>query len=132
MGMFDYVRYSYNLGEHFTNVECQTKGIEEGYGGTMTHYWIDPSGYLWYGDYMGTSSMEIYEEGDPRYDPVRQWMNFGWVPTGFHGKYRVLPITKYVEIYPSGWNGQWEDWPRCVIHFKHGRVVGYEHATRSK
>ena len=29
MWMFDYVRSSYNLGEQFTNVECQTKDIEE-------------------------------------------------------------------------------------------------------
>ena len=34
--MFDYFRSSYNLGEQFTNVVCQTKDIEDGIGGTMT------------------------------------------------------------------------------------------------
>ena len=29
MGMFDYVRSSYDLGEHFTNTRCQTKDIED-------------------------------------------------------------------------------------------------------
>ena len=130
--MFDYVRSSYNLGEQFTNVECQTKDIEEGYGGTMSHFWIDPAGYLWCGDYLGTSKMEIYEEGHSKYDPDRKWMNFELVPTGVHGKYRVHTITKYVEIYPATWDGEWTDWPRCRIHFKCGRVVEYEHITRSK
>ena len=129
MGMFDYVRSSYDLGEHFTNVECQTKDIEDGIGGTMTNYWIDPSGYLWCGDYKGTSTFEIIEEDDPRYDSKIHFLNYEWIPTGQHGKYHVYPITKYVEIYPSGWEGRWEDWPRCRIHFKHGRVVEYEDAT---
>ena len=38
MGMFDYFRSSYDLGEQFTNVVCQTKDIEDGIGGTMTDY----------------------------------------------------------------------------------------------
>ena len=129
MSMFDWVRSSYNLGEQFTNVECQTKDIEEGYSGTMSHFWIDPAGYLWVGDYIGTSSMEIYEECHPKYNSERSWLNFEWIPTGVHGKYRVHPITKYIEIYPATWEGQWEDWPRCRIHFKYGRVVEYEDVT---
>ena len=43
MGMFDYVRSSYPLGEHFSG-NCQTKDIEDGIGGTMTQYWIAPDG----------------------------------------------------------------------------------------
>ena len=130
MGMFDYVRSSYNLGEQFTNVECQTKDIEEGYSGTMSHFWIDPAGYLWVGDYTGTNTFEIIEKDDPRYSDKHLFLNYEWIPTGVHGKYRVHAITKYVEIYPSNWEGQWEDWPRCRIHFKYGRVVEYEHITR--
>jgi len=39
MGMFDYLRSSYNLGEQFTNKELQTKDVEEyGIGGTMSHF----------------------------------------------------------------------------------------------
>ena len=30
MGMFDYFRSAYDLGEQFTNVVCQTKDIETG------------------------------------------------------------------------------------------------------
>jgi len=130
MGMFDYVRSSYDLGEHFTNVECQTKEIDDYYSGTMSHYWIDPAGYLWCGDYLGTSSMKIYEEGHPNYNSERSWLNFAWIPTGVHGKYRVHMITKYVEIYPAQWGGHYDDWPRCRIHFKDGKVVEYEHVTR--
>ena len=129
MGMFDYVRSSYDLGEQFTNVECQTKDIEEGYSGTMSHFWIDPAGYLWVGDYIGTSSMEIYEEGHPKYNSERSWLNFEWIPTGVHGKYRVHPITKYVEIYPAEWEGEWEDWPRLKLHFKLGKLQDYEDIT---
>ena len=128
--MYDCIRSSYDLGEHFTNVSLQTKDIEECCGGTMTDYWIDPAGYLWYGDYTGTSDMEIYEEGHPKYNADRAWLNFGWVPTGQRGKYRVHPITKYVEIYAAKWDGEWSDWPRCIIHFKYGRVVEYEHLPR--
>ena len=130
MGMFDYVRSSYNLGEQFTNVECQTKDIEEGYSGTMSHFWIDPAGYLWVGDYTGTNTFEIIEKDDPRYDPERHFLNFEWIPTGKHGKYQVHALTKYVEIYPATWDGHYDDWPRCRIHFKYGRVVEYEHITR--
>ena len=130
MGMFDYIRSSYNLGEQFTNVECQTKDIEEGYSGTMSHFWIDPAGYLWVGDYKGTSTFEIIEKDDPRYNDKHLFLNYEWIPTGYHGKYRVHAITKYIEIYPATWDGQWEDWPRCRIHFKYGKVVEYEHITR--
>jgi hypothetical protein len=127
--MFDYVRSSYNLGEQFTNVECQTKDIEDCIGGTMSYFWIDPSGYLWCGDYKGTSTFEIIEKDDPRYNPKHQFLNYEWISTGVHGKYRVHPITKYVEIYPAQWDGHYDDWPRCKIHFKYGRVVEYEDVT---
>ena len=46
MGMFDYVRSSYPLGEHFSG-NCQTKDIEDGIGGTMTQYWIAPGTTLY-------------------------------------------------------------------------------------
>ena len=129
MGMFDYFRSSYNLGEEFTNVVCQTKDIEEGIGGTMTDYWLDPNGVLWYPNYVGTNTFEIIEEDDPRYDPERKFLNFEWVPTGQHGKYMPCMITKYVEVYPADWKGAWEDWPRLRIHFKYGKLQDYEDVT---
>lgn len=130
MGMFDYIRSSYDLGEQFTNVECQTKDIEDGYGGTMSYFWIDPSGYLWCGNYKDTSTFEEIKEDDPRYNDKLLFLNFEWIPTGKHGKYRVHPITKYVEIYPGDWRGKWEDWPRLRLHFKYGKLQDFENVTR--
>jgi hypothetical protein len=129
MGMFDYFRSSYDLGEQFTNVVCHTKDIEDGIGGTMTNYWLDPSGQLWYPDYVGTNTFEIIEEDDPRYDPNKKFLNFEWVPTGQHGKYQPHYITKYVEVYPANWEGKWEDWPRLKIHFRRGILQDYEDIT---
>ncbi len=130
MGMFDYVRSSYDLGHQFTDVELQTKDIEEYYSGTMSHFWIDPSGYLWCGDYKGTSTFETIEEDDPRYNHKSLFLNFEWVPTGQRGKYKVHPITKYIEVYPAEWKGAYEDWPRCRIHFKLGKLQDFEYITR--
>lgn len=127
--MFDYFRSSYYLGEQFTGIVCQTKDIEEGLGGTMTDYWLDPAGQLWRPNYIGTNDFVVIEEDDPRYDPVRGFLNFEWVPTGKHGKYQPHYITKYVEVYPANWGGEWEDWPRLRIHFKNGKLKDYEDVT---
>ena len=130
MGMFDYLRSSYDLGEQFTNVVCQTKDIEDfGIGGTMTNYWLDPAGQLWYPSYVGCHDMEIYDEGHPKYNQDRKWLNFEWVPTGQHGRYQPHYITKYIEVYPANWEGKWEDWPRLKIHFKRGILEDYEEIT---
>lgn len=129
MGLFDYVRSSYDLGVTFTNVELHTKDIEYGIGGTMTLYWIDPAGFLWIPDYIGTSTFEAIKEDDPRYDTKRAFLNFEWIPTGQHGKYRVHPITKYVEVYPSTWDGKWEDWPTMRLHFVNGALQDYQDVT---
>ena len=130
MGLFDYVRSSYDLGPQFTDVELQTKDIEECYSGTMSHFWIDPSGYLWCGDYKGTSTFETIKEDDPRYNHKSLFLNFEWVPTGQRGKYKVHPITKYIEVYPAEWKGKWEDCPRCRIHFKLGKLQDFEYIAR--
>ena len=129
MGMFDYVRSSYDLGEHFTNTRCQTKDIEEGYSGTMTQYWISPDGVLYWIDYYHTADFVELKEGDVGYDDERKLLNFQWIPNGTRGRVRVHPITKYIEIYPEQWDGKWEDWPRCRIHFKYGKVQDYEDVT---
>lgn len=130
MGMFDYFRSSYDLGEGFTNVVCQTKDIEDYIGGTLTNYWLDPSGLLWKPEYIGTHDLQIYEESDPGYDPVRGWMNWDWIPTGKHGKYRHCDLTKYVEVHPENWKGKFEEWPSCRLHFVEGRLVDYKIMTR--
>jgi len=127
--MFDYIRSSYDLGEQFTNVELQTKDIEDVIGGTMSHYWLDPHGYLYHIDYSHTADLKIYEEGDPKYNIDQKWLNFEWISNGNRGKVSPWMITKYVEIYPSTWEGKWEDWPRCRIHFKYGRLVDFDDVT---
>lgn len=129
MGMFDYFRSSYDLGEQFTNVVCQTKDIEDGIGGTMTDYWLDPAGQLWMPSYIGTHTFEEISEDDERYDPKRLFLNFEWIPTGEHGKYQPHYITKYIEVYPEGWDGKWEDWPRLRLHFRYGILQDYADVT---
>jgi hypothetical protein len=128
--MYDYFRSSYELGEQFTEVTCQTKDMEKGLGGSMSHYWLDPSGKLWTMTYNETHAFEIIEEDDSRYDPKLKFLNFEWIPTGKHGKVEPYCITDYVEVYPSGWKGNWEDWPRCRIHFVKGILQSYEEITK--
>ena len=125
MGMFDYLKSSYDLGPQFTDVILQTKGIEDGYDGTMSNYWIAPDGYLWVGSYAGCHTLEVYEKGDAKYNPKFKWGNWEWIPTGEKGTYRVHPITKYVEIYPAEWAGKHEDWPQLRLHFKNGKLQDF-------
>ena len=128
--MFDYIRSSYNLGEQFTEVELQTKDIEDyGIGGTMSQYWLDPGGYLYYIDYSHTADFVELKEGDEGYDNERKLLNFKWISNGNHGKVKPWVLTKYVEVYPSGWEGKWEDWPRCRLHFKYGKLIDFEIVT---
>jgi len=128
MGMFDYFRSSYDLGEQFTNVVCQTKEIEDGIGGTMTDYWLDPAGRLWCPHYRDTHTFEEISEDDERYSKIG-FLNFEWIPTGKHGKYTPHEITKYVEVYPANWKGKWEDWPRLRLHFKYGILQDHTDVT---
>jgi len=128
MGMFDYLRSSYDLGEQFTNVVCQTKDIEDGIGGTMTDYWLDPAGRLWCPHYRDTHDFVEIPEDDERYSKIG-FLNFEWIPTGKHGKYTPHEITKYIEVYPANWKGKWEDWPRLRLHFKYGILQEYTDVT---
>ena len=133
MGMFDYLRSSYNLGPQFTDVELQTKDIEEyGIGGTMTHYYLDKSGILWYPDYTGTSTFEEIPKDDERYSDKHLFLNFEWISTGQRGKYRVHPITKYISVYTSSWSGEWAAWPTLRLHLIQGKLQDYEDITGHK
>jgi hypothetical protein len=129
MGMFDYFRSSYDLGEQFTNVVCQTKDIEEGIGGTMTDYWLDPAGKLWCPQYHDTHTFEEISKDDERYNDRLGFLNFEWIPTGVHGKFKLHEITKYIEVYPSGWKGDYNAWPRLKLHFKRGILQDCEDVT---
>ena len=126
MGMFDYVRSSYNLGEHFTDTRCQTKDIEDGIGGTMAQYWISPDGCLYLIDYSHTVDFIELKEGDEGYSDKIPLLNFTWIPNETHGKVTPYILTKYIEIYPEQWEGEWKDWPRCKLHFRYGVLKDYE------
>lgn len=125
--MFDYVRSSYPLPDAFMG-ENQTKDLQL-FGGTMTHYWIDPKGVLWEPDYTGTRDYVKIGEEDPRYNSNLQFFNHEWVSTGIHGRLQPHDHTGYVTIYPSRWDAAWEDWPRCRLHFRHGVMQDYEEVT---
>ena len=134
MGMFDYFRTSYYLGDSFTNVQCQTKDIEDyGIGGTMTQYWLSPDGQLYWIDYSETADFVELKEGDEGYHEVALF-NFRWIPNGTHG--RVIPmygLTKYITVYPESWDGEWwEHWPECRIHFKGGVLQDYECSSKGE
>lgn len=126
MGLFDEIRSSYDLGPDFTNVEMQTKDL----ACAMARYWISPDGCLYEFTYRETHTFEDIKEDDERYDPKRGFLNFEWIPTGKHGKVEPCYITNYVEVYPALWKGKWEDWPRCMIHFKRGKIQDFEIFTR--
>lgn len=129
MGLFDYLRSSYDLGEQFTDVTLQTKDIEDGIGGTMSLYWLDPAGRLWRPDYIGTNTFEIIPENDPRYNEKLSFLNYEWIPTGNHGKYRHHIITKYIKVYVSQWKGEWHLWPTLRLHFVNGVLKNCEDIT---
>ena len=124
MGMFDYVRSSYYFDVEFCGV-CQTKDIEEGYDGTMSQFWISPDGQLYLIDYSHTADFVELKEGDEGYSEVGLF-NLQWIPNGTHGKVRPWNITKYIVIYPEQWDGEWEHWPECRIHFVNGIVQDYQ------
>jgi len=128
MGMFDYLRSSYQFPEPFMGLN-QTKDIECEIGGSLSNYWVDPDGYLWVGHYDETHNLEFIAKDDPRFSKKYQFLNHEWVQTGKHGKWRVHPITKYVEIYPSQWDGKWEDWPRLRLHFRSGKLQDWVEVT---
>lgn len=127
--MFDYFRSSYDIGKEFTDVELQTKDIEDYISGTMTFYWIDPVGRLWKPNYIGTNTFEEIKETDERYNDKIKFLNFEWIPTGTHGKYSPVKITKYIKAYPSCWKGEWKDWPTVRLHFVDGMLKGFVDVT---
>ena len=123
MGLFDYVRSDYPLGPDFTG-ECQTKDMDR-FGGSMSHFYIDPSGCVWWVDLRGTSDFVELKEGDEGYNEKLPILNLKLVPNGTHGKVSPYVITDYVTIYPSRWDGKWEDWPEARLHIVNGEVKSF-------
>lgn len=126
MGMFDYFRSSFDLGPEFTNTECQTKDFDSFCGGSMSNYWLDPHGYLYYVDYRGTHIFTEIAETDPEYSKARRFLNFKYLPTGDKGKVTPFMFTGFVRVYPSQWDDSSNNWPEMGIYFKYGRVVDHE------
>ena len=121
MGMMDFIRSSYPLGEDFSG-QCHTKDIEEGYCGTMSQYWISPDGQLYLIDYSHTADFVELKEGDEGYHEVALF-NFRWIPNGNHGKVRPWNITKIITIYPENWEGEWDEWPEISLLFESGKLM---------
>ena len=134
MGMFDHFRSSYDLGETFTDTCCHTKDIDDFSSGSMSQYWLSPDGQLYLIDYSHTADFVQLKEGDEGFH--KQWklhfLNFQWIPNGERGKVRPTSLTKYVTIYPEQWEGEWEHWPECRIHFKDGKLQDYEHSSKGE
>ena len=126
MGLFNYFYSSFDLGPNFTNVLCQTKtlGIE-----CMDQYWLDPAGELFRVDYNSTGKLELIEEGDPRFNPDRLFLNYEIVETGERGKVEPAYLTCYAEVYHNRFEGLWEHWPLMRLHFRHGRLIDWDDIT---
>lgn len=113
MGMFDFVRCDYPITPAFIG-ECQTKDIVSDLGGTMDTYYIDPAGRMWVIDYYGTRD----------YKPSKTEGSFflDWAPTGKHGKVKPFLLTNYITIYPSRWEGRWDELPVARLHIEQGML----------
>ncbi len=129
MGLFDYVRSSYDLGPQFTETELQTKDIEKGLGGSMSHYWLCPAGYLYMIDYSHTADFVELQEGDEGYNSDKKLLNFTWKRNGVRGAVRPVMLTEYIRVYPSTWGGHYEEWPTLQLHLHYGKLMGYENIT---
>lgn len=128
--MFDYLRSSYDLGESFTDICCQTKDIDDFGSGTMTQYWLSPDGQLYLIDYSHTADFVELKEGDEVYTEKNSWTNFQWIRNGERGKVRPYSLTKYITIYPEQWDGEWSDCPECRLHFKDGKLQDIEYSFK--
>ena len=82
-------------------------------------------------DYSQTADFVELKEGDEGYSEVGLF-NLQWIPNGTHGKVRPWNITKYITIYPEQWDGEWEHWPECRIHFKDGKLQDYDHSSKGE
>ena len=115
MGMFDYFRSSMNIGE-LTDIECQTKDIEEYAGGTLSFYWVDPIGALWFIDYAGTADFIAVED-----ESLPIWLQYKNVPNGNRGRVTRSNLTKKLVIYTSQTSPDGHlEWTECVVTFVDG------------
>ena len=122
MGMFDFVKCSSDIGE-LTNESCQTKSIEKEEGGTMSFYWVDPVGALWYADYSGTSSLEQVED-----ESLPIWRRYRIKPNGNKGRLYRISLTGDVKIYSSSvYPDGMIEWTVCILTFVEGKLHSYSY-----
>jgi len=117
MGMFDEVRCSAPIGE-LTNVLTQTKDITDDYweGGTMSFYWIDPSGQIWGADYSGT------------YDFVFDGARYTTVKTKNRGKLYPMTLTRKIEIYNYTMQADgYVEGVICELRICEGKLINYKY-----
>jgi hypothetical protein len=88
----------------------------------MAEYWITPAGELYEIDESYTADfVEVDDESLP------PWARFQWIPNGQHGKVTPVYITDCIEVYPEqNPHQKWEEWPRCSICFKDGKITHVE------
>ena len=117
MGMYDEVKCSAPIGE-LTDVLTQTKDISDDYweGGTMSFYWIDPSGHMWATDYSGT------------YDFVFDGTRYTTVRTKNRGKLFPMSITRSIEIYNCKMQADgYVDTTLCELRICEGKLINYKY-----
>ena len=124
MGMSDYLRSDYPLGDDFSGV-CQTKDIDDFGGGTLTQYWISPSGHLYRVDYSNTQECQVVHPDDDDWDP-KKFFCVRWLPTGQRGRVVAEYLTKYIVIYPETWDKGIDTWPEVRLHFVEGVLQDFK------
>ena len=115
--MFDEVRCSAPIGE-LTDVLTQTKDISDDYleGGTMSFYWIDPSGHMWGADYSGT------------YDFVFDGVKYTTVRTKNRGKLYPVNLTRKIEIYNYTMQADgYVEGVTCELRIFEGKLINYKY-----
>lgn len=121
MGLFDYFRSSYDLGPDFTDVECQTKDIEE-LGGFMSFYWLSPDGHLYSPDFGGTYD---YHLDSPETYSGSSFNAFKVVGNGKNGAMKPAYITRKIKIISSRLATEFWEVPEMELEFREGKLVSY-------
>ena len=115
MGMFDDIKCSAEIGA-LTNVSCQTKEIDRYAGGTMSFYWVDPSGQMWTADFSGTTDFLV------------DGKKIKYISSGKNGKVVPVYLTDYVTIYSSVTHPDgMVDWAECRLHFIEGKLQDFRY-----
>ena len=118
MSMFDSIRCSMDIGE-LTDSDCQTKDIDPYIGGTMSFYWVDPSGLMWTVDFSGTADFVFT-------DSLKLRERVGYIFNGNRGRVHRVYLTDYITIYNSKTSPDGlVEFVECRLHFIEGKLQSY-------